>query len=803
MLKNYIATALRNFLKNKTHTLINISGLAVGITCCVLILTYVQQQLQFDTFHTNSDRIYRLGSDLEVSGNVIASGHSPGPTGPALEHDYPGIEHTVRFLKPWSGDPVIKRDDKVFSENGILYADPSLFKVFSFDVLNGNPREALQAPGKVVLTEAMAEKYFGRQNALGQTLTMDGTTELIVSAVIKDVPDNSHIKFDFLVSMATMQAAFPPLFDMWNSTLFNTYIMLKDNTDPLKVDSQLPQFTERYIKQSQNRMSFALEPLADIYLFSDRSSNIGPAGDIMYVYIFTAVALFILLIACINFMNLSTARSSKRAVEIGVRKVLGADRRRIILQFLVESVITSFFALLLAIVLIIFLAPVFSNIASTEIHINFIDNQLLFLQILAITLFIGLAAGSYPALVMSRFGTATIFREHKSSIASGHSWLRKTLVVLQFTISVTLIVCTLVVYTQLDFILGKDLGFSKEQLITIPVGSGFDQSRYQAFRQTLLADKNIQNVSASLNLPGMGTFGFDYRIEGRPADEVSNFSSYLVDAHFLDTYQIELLAGRAFSKEFSTDASQAVIINEAALKHFGWQGDALNKQIDWLQPSGQGYTTLRQGKVIGVVKDFHASNLHLPIGPVILQQWESGQFNVISVKLSSEEAHETMDFIQDTWASFTNDGLFNPAFLHEQFASAYQSEAQFGTIFSWFAGLAIIIACLGLYGLASFMAEQRTKEIGIRKVHGAAVAHIIHLLSKEFVRLVVVANLIAWPLAWFSMESWLQDFAYRIDLSWWLFALSGSLALLIALLSVSYQALKAATANPIESLRYE
>ncbi len=798
MFKNYFKIALRNLLKHRAYSAINILGLAIGMACFIFIMLYVRQELEHGRFHKNAGRIYRLATDMQTAEEQRRMALSSPAMAPALLRDFPEITAAVR-LRQTRG--LFRYGENKFIGEQVFYADAAFFEMFTFPLLQGNPETVLAEPNSVVISENTARQYFSNESPLGKLLIVDNENAYKITGVFKDVPQNSHFTFDMLISFATLEAAKPNTGTQWFFNSFYTYLLLPPNVDYKAFEAKLPDFIERHVgealRQYNTTYTMALEPLTDIYLHSDRTGQIGPQGNVTALYIFSCIAIFILAIACVNFMNLSTARAANRAKEVGLRKVVGSNRRQIAVQFLGEALLISFFAVAAALVLCDLLLPAFNVLAGKSVAETFPATLSDLLIPVALAVVAGLLAGSYPAFVISGFAPARVLKGYLASHASG-ARLRKALVIAQFAISIFLIIGTLTIYSQLDYIQKLDLGFEKEQILVIDFQNDEQVYRqYEAIKTEMLAHPAVVGVSFSLDTPGdnrLTNFGAQIELGNGEQREIY-LTTYIIDHDFLQNYGMEIVAGRAFSREMATDATEAFIINEAAVVELGWRTpeQALGKRFRQYQ---------RSGKIIGVVKDFNFASLHGRVEPLsmhIRPDW----FAYVSLRLQTDDLPKAIAELQRKWQALAPHLPFRYRFVDENLGSQYQAEQQFGQLFATFAGLAIFIACLGLLGLAIFMAQQRTKEIGIRKVLGASVTNVATLLSKDFVKLVLLANLIAWPMAWLAMNTWLQNFAYRIDVGWPAFAFAGGLALLIALVTVSTQAIKAALANPVEALRYE
>ncbi len=813
MFKNYLKIAARNLLKHKAFSLINVLGLAIGMACCILILLYVQHELSYDLHHKNADRIYRVAGDIKFGGNHFQLAVGPAPMAEALVRDFPEVESAARF-RGYGSFLIKKEGEQNFKEERVIFADNAIFDIFTISLLAGDAQAALTAPNTVIISQSTAKKYFGEANPVGQSLLFDNTAVYKITGVFADMPDNSHFHFDFIAALISMDESRNSL---WISNNFRTYLLLKAGGQPAALEAKFPEMIRKYagpqvqefmgasfeaMLQQGNQMRFYLQPLRDIHLHSDLNVEFEANGNIKYVYIFSAIAFFILLIACINFMNLATARSANRAKEVGIRKVVGSYRRQLVGQFLAESIFLSVIALMLALVVVELILPAFNNLAEKNLQTFYFGNWPLLAMLIGITLLVGVVAGSYPAFVLSSFKPVSVLKGAKSAGARS-SRLRSALVVFQFAASVILIVGTLIIKNQLHYIQNKNLGFNKEQVIVLHDAYALGE-KLDAFKNEVMRNPSTISATVSGYLPvSSNRSDTGFWPEGqRAGDNPVSMQIWNVDYGYVETMDMEIVAGRNFSETFGADSS-AVILNERAAKMFGF-GDPLGQKIyTWAFTPGQGIDRDRTipYTVIGVVEDFHFASLKSNIGSLGLRLGRSR--SLISFRFKVQEVAALIAFLENKWKEFAPDQPFAYSFLDERFSNMYRAEQKVGDVFSVFAGLAIFTACLGLFGLASFMAEQRTKEVGIRKVLGATAVNVTALLSKDFVKLVLVANLIAWPVAWYAMNRWLQDFAYRINISWWIFALAGGLALLIALLTVSTQAIKAALANPVEALRYE
>jgi putative ABC transport system permease protein len=800
MFRNYIKASLRNLKAYKGYSLINIAGLAIGIACFLLIFIYVSDEFSYGRFHRNGEQIYRVTYEINNQGKATLTAQTPAPLGPALLKEYPEVKNYVRLNR---FEVNVKYQGDTYSEN-FLFADESLFDVFTFPLLKGDPRTALKEPDSIVLTEEMAEKYFGRDDPMGKILTVNENQDFKVQGVLKNIPRNSHFHFDFLVPFSTQFQGNKARMEYWGNIFYYNYLLFDKGFSPTDFEKKLPEFVKKYIggnfrslfgdnlDQVPSLYKFHLQPMTKIHLYSHLEDEMEPNSSISYIYIFSTVAFFILFIACINFMNLSTARSSSRAKEVGVRKVVGAERRELIHQFLGESFFLAFISLFVATGLIELFLPVFNSLSGKSLSIHYLANWTILTALFGVFVFVGICSGSYPAFLLSSFRPVDVLKGKIRPELSA-SLIRKSLVIFQFAISIILVAGTFVIHDQMTFMQTKDLGFDKEHIVLVKDQNRRVIARYDSFKNELLKDPGISAVSASSGLP-VNIFG---KSTVRPEDAEFNESVLMpviaVNYDFIDTYGIEVISGRKFSTEFETDKKEAFMINEAARERFGWK-EAIGQKLEDIGN--------RKGTVIGVVKDFHLSSLHQRIEPLALylQPFACRYF---SIKIRPQNIPKTLAFIGEVWKRFNPSRPFSYSFLEDDLNRFYRAEQKLGQIFSSFAILTIFIACLGLFGLSSFTAEQRTKEIGIRKVCGASVSNIIFMLNKEFTKWVLLASIIACPFAYYALSRWLQNFAYRISLNVGIFLLSALAALVIALATVSYQSLKAALANPVEVLRYE
>ncbi len=790
MFRNYMKIAFRNILKHKGFSSINIFGLALGMTCCILILLWVQDELSYDKFHENAGEIYRVVEHQQSGqGEIFPIAPTPWPLAAALKKDYSEVVNSTRFRN--LGRSLIRYEEKSFYEDGFAGADPSFLEIFTFPLVKGDPGTALSNPNTVVITESKAKVYFGNEDPMGKTISRNNGMEFTVTGVARDVPNSSHVNFDFLVP-------FEPTLkelgwsDSWHNNSYYTYLLLQKNINIETFAENIEGYLAR--RDEGTITTFKLQQLKDIHLYSYFAIDYeGHSEDIsVYVYVFSLVAIFILLIACINFMNLSTARSAKRAKEVGMRKVVGARRSDLIKQFYGESILLSVIALFISVISVYLLLPVFNNLTAKNLTLNFADNIPAVLGLIGITLVTGIIAGSYPALVQSSFQPVRVIKGSLggNGARSAGSLFRKILVVTQFVLSIVLIIGTLIVYDQINFMLNKELGYEKDHMIYFRKrGELWD--KYDAMKEEMLKNPNIINVTSCSDVPTFTLASFwGSRWEGMNEGDNLLLHHFSVDQDYIKTFKMEIVDGRDFSNEFTTDTSNVFILNESAVK-------AMNLE----DPVGKNFRMWgMEGPIIGVVKDFHYKSLHEKIEPLVLR------INVnryIFARINSKNISETISSIENSYNRFNPEYPLEYNFLDESIGQLYRSEERTGTLFNYFTFLAIFISCLGLFGLVAYMAQQRTKEIGVRKVLGASIPNIVVLLSKEYLILVVLANIIAWPAAWYLMNMWLDSFASRTTIGPGLFILSGLLAVVIAVLTVSYQAVKAAGTNPTTALKYE
>lgn len=811
MLKSYLKIALRHLLRHKSYSIINILGLAVGVACCVLILLFVQDELGYDSWTDKSDQIYRMALERNYPGRSTSYAIIPHSYAETVKDEFPEVEDATRLLS-FPGSLVLKVDGEVYEEENAVWADSNFFEIFTLPLLRGEVKNVLNKPNTVVLTEATAKRYFNDTDPIGKVLDIpNNDNDLVVTGVCANVPPNTHFKFDMVRSASSMN-----FLEQENYISFAayTYFVLNKNADPKQVEAKMPDLVTKYAsgpvqrqfgvsyeeyQKAGNGYRYFLQPLQEIYLSSRLEAELKPPGSKNRVYIFTVIALFILLIACINFMNLSTARSAERAKEVGIRKTLGSLKGQIAGQFLLEAGLISLIGTVLAIGLLYFMIPIFNDITGKALNFGQVISWTSIPMFLLFALIVGVVAGSYPAMVLSSFKPIAVLRGKLLSTSHGIN-LRNGLVVFQFMISVILIIGTIVVYNQLRFMQTKELGFNEEHVVTVK-GAFALQNQTETFKNQVLDLASVKSVGGCNAMPGGQFFGVSFRKEGE--NEAVTGRGLIVDEDYMDCMQMEMMQGRAYSKDFQDSLS--VVLNEAAVNELGYDdpvGKRLTSPDNFLNPE-EGQTSMFT--IVGVVKDFHFQSLHQEIEPLFFvhNKFSQRTSGIISVRIQPPDFPATISQIEQIWMQFVPDQPFRFSFFDSDLNMLYQAEQTAQKVFGLFAVLAIFIACMGVLGLAAYITQQRTKEIGIRKVLGASAFNIVTLLSKDFLKLVLVALVIASPIAWYAANSWLEDFAYRIDVSWWIFILAGVLAIVITLLTVSFQTVKAALLNPVKTLKYE
>lgn len=804
MFKHNIKIAFRNILKYWNYSIINIGGLAIGLASFIFIVLYIDDELKYDKFHTNSDRIYRVNrlynsNDVDEDAATVSF-----PCGPTLEMDYPGIvEKQVRFFNQFRNNWFFdyeRKDGEVirFNEPYFMLADSTVFDVFTFPFIAGDPKTALDRPNTIVISESTAKKYFGDEPAIGKVLRVEEGLNFEVTGIMKDIPSQSHFKIDLMGSLNTFRLFFPngqfPSSWIWNPCW--TYVQIKEGVDPNKLNAEFPQFYKNHYNDLQDAdVTLYLQSLEDIHLKSHHVYEMRPNSNIAYVYILSIVAVIILVLACINFMNLATASSAGRAKEIGVKKVFGSQKRKLVIQFLSEAVIQTFAAMLIALIAVELLLPAFDNFTGKVITNSFLVELKIIGFIVFIAFIVGIIAGIYPAFILSSFKPLKVL---KGSLRAGSKSgsARKILVLVQFSISISLIIGSLIVFAQLRFLRNAELGFIKDKIINIEMTGPLFRN-YEAFKQELLSHKDIDYVTGAEDYLGINHNTHSYEIEGLNPGHGFYIPSFFVDWDFVETFGIEVVAGRAFSRDFPSDTINAVMINETMARDLGWTNEeAIGKRIT--SPNGN-------ESVIGVYKDFNAMSLHRPVNKFILDMLNQPRFaaRVISIRFSSNNYKEIIKHIKNTWTEFVPTRPFEYSFFDQQLDDLYKDELKFGRFSVMLTILAIIIASMGLVGLTSFLAEQRTKEIGIRKALGSSNSSIILLMAKEFLILLAIANLIAWPITYYFTNNWLESYSRHISTNWGIYIFSGLLSLIIAMSIIVYRAYKTARLNPAHTLRYE
>ena len=813
MFRNYLKITFRNLWKNKSYSFINIVGLAFGLASCIVILLYVNNELSYDTHHKNVDRIVRVTSFIDFSGSYLELATTSAPMGPTLRNDYVDVEDMVRF-RP-RGQFHVRSGDTNIKENDIVFSDPSVFNVFTIPVIHGNSETALVKPYTMAISRSKALKYFNNENVVGETLLLDGQHTYEITAVYEDMPETSHFNFEFLLSMETN--ADEANNGVWLSNNFRTYLLLKEGVNPDEfeqnfttikktyIEPQLIDFTGNNLEEFEeagNSVEYELQPLTDIHLHSDLVAEFRPNGNINYVFLFSGLAGFILILACINFMNLATARSVKRAKEVGIRKTLGSVRKQLVTQFFTESMLLCLFSFLIALLIVELTLPFFSNLSGTNLVSNYFSNSNLILSIAGIVLITGLLSGSYPAIMLSGFKPIKVL---KGTLSKEKSRFRSALVVFQFSVSLVVIIGLLVINKQLDFIQNQSLGFQKDQAVIIhdayTLGSNLD-----VYKEELLKEPEFKNATISSYLPVSGFSMNDRTFWPKGQDPIqgntSSMQVWRVDDSYIPTLGMEIIEGRNFSEDRGADEN-TVILNEALAQRFGFENPLGEIITTFTQKSDGGFDTenLLEFTIIGVVKNFHFKSLRENIAPLGLFKGSS-RGNVI-FKIDSKNAETALSKLKNSWKEMAPGQPFSYSFLDERFDRMYRSENRVSNLVSVFSVLIIVIACLGLFGLSAYSTEQRTKEIGIRKVLGASVSGIVSLVSKEFLKLIVISLLIAAPIGYFIMQQWLKDFTYKTNIGFDVFLIAGIGIIVIASITVSWQSIKAALTNPVNSLKSE
>ncbi|HLK27059.1 MAG TPA: ABC transporter permease [Puia sp.] len=814
MLKNYLKIAVRSLLKRKGYTIINVLGLATGMAVCLLIVLFIQSELSYENFEEHGDNIYRVALERKYPGRSTSYSIIPQSIGEAIQHENPEVLQCTRlfdFLGK-NGNFFVKIGDKNFEERKVLLADSNFFSVFTAKLLKGDPATALEKANSVVINETTAEKYFGSaDNAMGKSFESDNATHFIVAGVCKNWPDNSHFTFDMLIASSTF---IRPEQKNYINFSAHTYLLLNPKKSPAALEAKFPKIIEKYVsgeigrnfgvsfqqfQSAGNGYHYYLQPLKKIHLISDLEGELKPNGSIKAVYIFAVIAVFILVIACINFINLSTARSVERAKEVGIRKTFGSEKKSLIWQFLLESVMVSLLSMVVAVLLIVLLLPLFNKVSGKELTITYFIEPVKIILLFAFAIFIGIIAGLYPAFVLSSFKPIMVLKGKFKSNKYGTA-LRNGLVVFQFAISVILIICTIIVNQQMQYMLGDKLGFRKDHIIEIE-RADLLREKVKAFNNEVAKISGVEAVSNCSSLPGQGGF-FGSAFQELNSKQPMTGRAVIVDDQFAPILDLQLKEGRFFSKQFSTD-SLAMVMNEQAVKELGLK-NPIGARITSPDFNGQnGEETIYT--IVGVAKDFHYQSLHQKIEPLVFINAEKfrGAMGTTGVRIKSDNFKSAIETIEKTWKEFVPEKPFHYDFLDRTLAEQYEAEQRTQRIFTIFSVLAIFIACIGLLGLAAYATQLRMREISIRKVLGASVSGIVSMLSKDFLKLIIVSAVFAFPLAWWGMHKWLENFAYRTSISWWVFVVAGLIAAFIALITISFQAIKAAMSNPVKTLRSE
>lgn len=798
MIRNYFRTAWRNLWKNKVFSVINILGLSIGLACCILMFLFIQHELSYDKFNSNAKNIYRLTSIAVEGKDQKDLAVTPAPWAPLMKKDYAEIKEYVRLLKD-EKTVVGQPGEQHFYEKNILYADSTFFKMFSIVLEKGDIRKALERPNSIILTKETAQKYFNNTDPIGKTLEVNSFGRILnveVTAIAKNTPVTSHFRFNSLISLQTLG----DLSNLWSFHMFQSYVLLNDKGSVAGLENKFNDFANKYITnnpKADGKHRIHLQPLTDIHLHSAMVGEIDVNGDITYVYVFAGVAIFILLIACFNFTNLSMARSLARAKEVGLRKVVGAAKRQLINQFLGETAFFTIIALAIGIIIAFLILPVFNQLSGRELSMDLGRNYLLIILLLLLMLFVGLLAGLYPAAILSSFKPVDVLNGKYFKTSEGASF-RKVLVTLQFVVSIALIACTILVNKQLQFLQDKKLGFDKENIVVLTLPKNADSAKLETFKTSLLSKPGIRSVASSSSVPGTSIPVNMVNDGSTDLTKAISMQMLFTDNDFVHTMNMKLIAGRDFSKDHPTDRTGGFILNEKAVKESGWKSpsEAIGKTFQWVKPDG----VIKSGKVIGVVRDFNITPLKSPVQPLVMHIYPQ-RFQYLYVRFDQFKAHNIIIPLEKAFRQAYARQSFEYSFLDDTLAAMYTSETKLGIIFNYFSALAIFIACLGVLGLSLYSIQQRIKEIGIRKVLGASVAGITSLLMKEFVKPIFMACVIATPFTWYGMDRWLENFAYRIDIKWWIFPLAGIIALLIAFFTIGFQTIKAAIVNPAKSLR--
>ena len=814
MIRNYFLIALRNFKNNKLFSFINIFGLAVGLTCCLLIALYIHHELSYDKYHVNINNLYQLGTVFNKETGDDFSTTNSSPIAPALKREFPEVRQFTRLMQLFQDDKTLFRIDdethrKSIYEAGGYMADSTFFQLFTYDFIEGKAGTALMEPNSIVLNEEIAKKLYGKESAINKIVHVGSTTagdiDCRVTGVFRNQSIPSHIDGRFFISLNSdgWGEYVRTNTDMANNNMFYSYLLLQEGSDATALSNKLPGFVKRFMEKDLKAVGFSkklfIQPVRNVHLENKASSNVTPNGSKTYLYILSSIALFTLIIACINFMNLATSRSAKRASEVGVRKVLGAEKKSLIQQFLGEAVFHALVAFIISVILVKVLLPFFSNVSGKNLHLDLLEQLPLLAAFAGLAVIAGLIGGSYPAFYLSSFQPIRVLKGKFSNSLAAVS-LRKVLVVLQFTISIALIVASVVISRQMNYLQTKDLGFEQKQQLVVPLRNQNARTAFPALKNQLKNHALVSSVAGSQYYPGIfNPSDMNFYKEGKTVDDAINIKMNYVDYDFLTTLKINPVAGRVFSEKFPADTNSRMVINMEATKQLGVKPEEIVGKplfFDW-----QGVS--HRFEIIGVVKDFHFESLEEEILPFGFQLQRDPNYAYLIVHANTGEMKPLLSAVEKIWSGLIPDVPFEYSFIDQDFQKNYEAQRRLSGLVGYFTIIAIVICCLGLFGLSSFSAEQRIKEIGIRKVLGSSVTGIVGLLSKDFMKLVLLGNLLAIPIAWYIMKSWLQEFAYRTPLNWWLFAVAALIAFIIAFLTVSIQAIRSALANPVKSLRTE
>ncbi|MFC1725616.1 ABC transporter permease [candidate division KSB1 bacterium] len=790
MWKNYLKIAFRNMRKQKSYTVINVSGLAIGLACCILIMLWVQDELSYDRHHEKLDRIQQVVCNMNINNVTRYTASTPAPLSAALKRDFPEIEKVTMYSDKGSFN--FKLDDKIFNEEGYGFAEKDFFDIFSFPLVIGDPETVFSDPYSIVLSEEMAKKYFNSENPLGKTLKIDNDFYVTVTGIMKNIPGNSTININFLSPFVILAKEYygQDILQNWDRHSFGTFFLISDNNQLSMLKEKIIDYKRTFVEDTS--VKFELVPMNKIHLYTAHiSDSISGKGDIKYIYIFSALALIILLIACINYMNLMTSRISRRAKEIGIRKVSGANKRNVLVQFFGETILMTFLALFISVILAQIVLPVFNSLSAKNLQLLNSGNFNIFIWLVLIALLTGVFSALYPAILLATLQPVKILKGEIRQVSKGYN-TRTLLVMTQFTFSIILIICAFVLSKQINFLKNKSLGYDKNHLITIRMPEEV-RGRYDALKTELLQIPGIVNISNSyspLTWKNTAISGLDW--EGKEDEKVVEFWIDFVDQNYIETLDIVLISGRSFSEKVFKDSISSCLVNEEAVRQMGLESP-VGKWIEFDD---------KHVEITGIMKNYNFSSLHNPIEPLILF-FDPSRLNNVHVRISPDKISANLDGIRETWKKTNPDYPIDYYFVDEQFNRLYRTEEKINTIFRWSALLGIFISCLGLFGLASYIAQKRTKEVGIRKVLGASSTGIIVLMTKEFIKWSFLANIIAWPVAWYVLSRWLENFAYRTEIGWFIFVLSGIIALIITMAAVSFQTIKASISNPVDSLRYE